>query len=101
MPDAMIMNTDAVISQNSDLVSAVLDEEVVLMSIRKGSYYGMDQVGSRIWELLEKPITFGRLLAEMEEAYEGDADQIRMDLVAFLEELKQEDLIVVGQSQAE
>jgi hypothetical protein len=37
-----------------EVLSSKIDEEVILMSIAADSYFGLEPVGSRIWELLTK-----------------------------------------------
>jgi hypothetical protein len=84
-----------IVSRNPDLVSASLDGEVVLMSIARGNYYGMDAVGSRIWELLENPLPFSGLMTALVREYEGKHARIQADLTAFLEELSNEGLVMI------
>jgi len=40
------------IHRDDTLLSAVIDGEVVLMSVEKGRYYALDAIASDIWELL-------------------------------------------------
>ena len=72
----------------------VSDGAAVLLSLEKETYFTLDEVGTRIWEVLqtEKTIqeTFELLLAE----YEVESEELRSDLVSFLSELLQSGLIV-------
>ena len=47
------LSLDSRIQRSSEPMQAELDNELVMMSVERGSYYGLDPVGSKIWELLE------------------------------------------------
>ncbi len=49
---------DTIIQRKSDLLFNEIDGEVVMLSVENSEYYGMDKVGSRIWELLKNTIMF-------------------------------------------
>jgi hypothetical protein len=78
------------------LLAANLDEETILMSIEKGAYYGMEETARRIWEFIESPHTVGDLCRQLVGEYDVEADVCRQDVIAFLEELRVEGLIVVA-----
>ena len=78
------------------LLATDLDEETILMSIEQGAYYGMEQTARRIWELVETPRTVADLCRQLAEEYDVEPEVCRKDVLAFLEELSSEGLIVVG-----
>ena len=77
------------------LLATDLDEETILMSIERGAYYGMEQTARRIWELVETPRTVTDLCQRLAEEYDVEPEVCRQDVLAFLEELRAEGLIVV------
>ncbi len=50
------ISTETIITQIEEIVASDIDGETVMMSIENGEYYGLDDIGSRIWELIEKPV---------------------------------------------
>jgi len=86
---------ETVLHRKGDLLFNTIDGEVVMLSIENSEYYGMDKVGSRIWELLEKPIRFTELIATLMEEYEVSEEQCREDTLAFLGKLTEKKLVVV------
>lgn len=72
---------------NSNVVYADLDGEAVLLNIETGTYYGLDAVGTRIWQLLsdgsQLEAVFDTLLGE----YDVPPDELRVDLTAFIDTL--------------
>jgi len=78
-----------------DLVSCDLDGETALMSVENGKYYAMDPVGSRIWALLEQARPVSAMCALLLEEFEVESSQCQDDVLAFLNELAQDNLIKV------
>lgn len=85
---------ETVIHRSPDLLTSEIDGEVVMLSIARGSYFGLDEVGSRIWDLLEKPIPVGRLVARLLEEYEVEPDRCRAETLSFLESLLDRGIVV-------
>jgi hypothetical protein len=69
-----------------------LDDEMVLLNLETGTYFGLDALGTRIWKLIEQGATeaaiFELLLAE----YAVEPPQLRADLSAFLDQLGEKGL---------
>jgi hypothetical protein len=57
------------LSRAQELPSREFDEEVILMSIDAGAYYGMEGSARSIWKLLETPLTFSSLVRELVQEY--------------------------------
>jgi hypothetical protein len=87
---------DTLLQRKGDLLFNQIDGEVVMLSVENSEYYGMDRVGSRIWELLEKPLTFKQLVGALMEEYEVSEEQCTADTLAFLNKLSDKKIIVTG-----
>lgn len=70
-----------------------LDGEVVMMSLEKGEYYGLNNIGSRIWELLSKPLSIRELAEKLVAEYQVNIDQCIEDIRPFIDELVQKGLV--------
>lgn len=81
---------------NGNLVSDMGGEKVML-SINKGKYYNLGEIGGEIWDLLEDGIVVQHLVEDLQSKYNIDKSQCQDQVIAFLEQLYQEDLIVVSQ----
>ena len=91
------ISMESVVNQIEDIVASDIDDEVVMMSVEKGQYYGLDSIGSRIWELIGKPIKVSELIADLLLKYDVDRETCERDLLAFLEELNEDGILkVVG-----
>jgi hypothetical protein len=81
------IDINARIARNEEIVSGKMDDEIVMMSIEQGEYYGINPVGSRIWELLEQPRTAAGLCDILLEEYDVPAEECRRDVLEFLRQL--------------
>ncbi|HSH40901.1 MAG TPA: PqqD family protein [Arenicellales bacterium] len=70
-----------------------VDGESVLLSLDKGCYYGLDELGTRIWKLIDRDLDSDQVVAAIVEEYEVEPEQARRDLDAFLSDLEQSGLI--------
>ncbi|CAA0082321.1 Uncharacterised protein [BD1-7 clade bacterium] len=52
---------------------ASMGTDTVIMSVVNGEYYGVNDVGSMIWKLLECDITFTQLVEKLSNHYGIDA----------------------------
>jgi len=91
------LNLNSMVKRSSEPLQAGLDDEVVMMSVEKGCYYGLDPVGARIWELLESPKKVSEVVDELLKAYEVEQEVCERETIAFLESLIEEDLAEVGE----
>ena len=89
------MNTIWQVSQK--VLSSKIDEEVILMSFEADSYFGIDPVGSRIWELLsEKPASINELVLLLVDEYEVDEETCRKQVQIFIDEMYTKKIIING-----
>ena len=89
------MNTIWQIS--TKVLSSKIDEEVILMSFEADSYFGIDPVGSRIWELLsEKPASINELVVILVDEYEVDEETCSKQVQIFIDEMYTKKLIIKG-----
>ena len=82
------------LQRHPDMVFSHIDDEVVMMSIETGEYYGLNPVASRIWELLEKPHTFKQLIDLMTNEFDIDETTCQKDMCTFLKQLIEKKLVV-------
>ena len=79
---------------NTEVLSSRIDEEVVLMSMEAESYFGLDPIGSRIWELLsQQPSTANELVVMLMKEYEILEDTCRTQVRQFIEDMLTKKLI--------
>lgn len=75
------------------LTAADLGGEAVVLDPQSGRYYGLNELGARIFELARKPRTVDRIMHALLQEYDVEAETLRADLLAFLQEMEQRNLI--------
>jgi Coenzyme PQQ synthesis protein D (PqqD) len=90
------INENIIISRQKDVVFNKLDDEIVMMSIKNGEYYGLDNIGSRIWEIIEKPVSVNQIADILKNEYAVSESQCKNDVNEFLNILLKKDLIQIG-----
>ena len=78
-----------------DVGATQLDGKVVMISEHHGKYYGLDEVGSQIWKLIEMPRTLAEICDELHGVFDVERPQLERDVVAFVSRLLDERLIEV------
>ena len=58
------------------VVVAELDNESVLLDVSSGLYYGLDEVGSRIWTLLNEALDVETIVSRLADEYEAAPDEL-------------------------
>jgi hypothetical protein len=87
---------DTVVRRDEDVVFAGLGEESVMLNVATGSYHGLSDVGTRIWELLEAPHSAAGLTQELIEEFDVDAAVCRAAVIDFLRALADRRLVHVA-----
>ena len=77
------------------IATADLDGEAVLLDVNSGKYFGLNEVGARIMELLQEPTSVGDVMNVLLEEFNTDKDSMSEDLQAFLGKMVEHQLIQV------
>lgn len=72
-----------------------LDGESVLLNLQTESYYGLDDVGTRMWALLTTNETIQSSYERLADEFEVSESQLRNDLRALIEELIEHGLVEI------
>jgi len=91
-----VITTDSVITQIEEIVASDIDGETVMMSVENGKYYGLDNVGSRIWELIERPVKISKLIDTLLEQFDVDRETCEKDVLTFLNQLNEDKILTVS-----
>jgi hypothetical protein len=84
-----------VITRTDEIISADMDGETVMMSIEQGNYYGLNPIGSRIWELIEAPVSVSSLCDTLQAEFDVCPETCQQDVLEFLNQLKNEEILEI------
>lgn len=83
----------SVIKRRDDLIAQEMDGELVMLDMQSGQYFGLDSIASAIWQHIDQPITVRNLCAKLESEYDVSHERCLEDVLLFLNELHQKELI--------
>jgi hypothetical protein len=89
------ISLDFTVVVSGNQVSSELGEEVAILDLKAGMYYGLDSVGARVWELIQRPKSIREIWNVLLEEYEVDPERCERDLLALLQKLVDEGLVEV------
>ena len=70
-----------------------LEGESVILNIDSESYYGLDDVGTRMWEVLIQSESIQAAFETLIDEYDVQSDRLRDDLAELIEQLAEKALI--------
>lgn len=90
------INLETVINKSLEIDDTDLDGEKVMMNLDKGEYFMMNEVGSRIWEIISEPINVKEIISTLRNEYEVDEETCKDTVIEFLGRLDNADLISIN-----
>lgn len=78
-----------------EVLSRVLDGEAVLLHLGSGTYFGMNEVATRAWEMIVAGTTFETLCESLEQEFEVEGVELESDLREFVDALRAKQLVTV------
>lgn len=81
------------VSQAAGIVTADMDGEKAMLDIEKGKYYGINVIGSRIWELIDSPCTVQEIVAALKSEYDILETDCQQDVQKFIKSLYAKGLV--------
>lgn len=73
----------------------VVGDETVLLELGSGRYYGLDPIGTRLWQLLVEMKSTEDVVAAASEEFDVAPAQLAKDIATLVSELAARKLVVV------
>ena len=80
--------------RSEEIVASNMDDEVVMMSIEQGKYFGLDPIASDIWKVLEEDKTAAQIVDAMVKKYDVARETCEEDVLAFLAQMQANNLVL-------
>lgn len=87
------MDLNQVITLSPDVISQEVSGETVLLDLNSENYFGLDEVGTRIWQLIEASGNLQEIYDTMLSEYEVDADQLLEDMEQLVVDIEKAGLV--------
>lgn len=90
------MDLGSSVKYSGDVLARTVEEEGVLVDLASGTYFGLDEVGNRIWELVGKRGLVSQILDAIVDEYDVERAVAERDLLTLLGQLEAKGLIQVS-----
>jgi len=94
-PNRVSVDKHIILQREENQLFSQIDNEIVLLSVKNGEYYSLNEIGSAIWEMLTKPMSVERLINNLTENYEIEYLDCYMDTIPFIEDLLEKGVIKI------
>lgn len=90
------ISRQTVVVANKDHLSCNLADEAVVLHLASGAYFGLNEVASAVWTLLQTPHTVAEIEAAVLSRYEVEPEQCASDLARLLQDLARAGLVEIS-----
>ena len=84
--------TDAV-RVPDDVIVRELNGEAIILDVVRGEYFGLDHVGTRIWQLCEEHGSIHAVWEALQLEFDAPSEELRSVLLEFVNELSSKGLL--------
>jgi hypothetical protein len=86
----MTIELSTVVVRTAGLLTAPVDDEIVILNPGRDNYVGLDAVGHAVWNLIEQPYEVAELCRKLSQDFDATPEQIAADVLPFLSEIADE-----------
>ena len=77
------------------LFTQSIDDEIVILDTQSEEYFGLDEMGAVMWEELRQSGSLEKLFNSINEAYDVDMEQLKVDILHFVQSLADAGLVQI------
>jgi hypothetical protein len=85
----------SIIKKSGDFLMSILDNEAVILGIESGMYVGLNEMGTKIWSMLDEPVMVSGIIDSLVDLYDEKETVIADQVIEFLSELFDKSLIAI------
>jgi hypothetical protein len=90
-----VLTRASTVVQSGAILQSEIGGEVVALDIDKGYYYGLNQVGSRVWALMAEPASVSSICGALLEEFDVDPATCASEVLELLEEMRTKGMLEV------
>jgi len=95
-----VISDPSVVVATKDHYSCPLGDDTIILDVRAGLYFSVDNVGALVWQLIQEPKSVKEIREAILETFEVAPEVCERDLVALLRELAAKNLIEIRDAAA-
>ena len=93
----MIDIWSATVRITPDVLHQELGGDTVLLNLANENYFGLDEVGTRVWQVLGETRNANDVVTRLIEEYDVPTEQLRADVARLITELAAAGLVSLGE----
>lgn len=74
-----------------------VEDQLILLNVRSGSYFTLNETARLIWECIDKKQPFEKIVEAVMEEYEAPKDEVLEDVTGTIENFIEEELLTKGE----
>lgn len=79
--------------QNKEVIQSSVGDEVVMLDVESGYYFGLNSVASVIWDMMKEKIELNTLVENLIKEFDVDKATCELDTLELLQEMKGKKII--------
>lgn len=87
------MAEESVVVASRNHLASQLGDEIVILDLDDGTYYGLNPLAAFVWELVQDPVSVEDIHLRILDEYEVDSGSARTDLLQLLHDLERLGLV--------
>jgi hypothetical protein len=91
-----VIPASARLSKATDILTAELDGELLLMDIGQGKYFGLKGTARQVWDLVHPACSLSELCGQLREQYHAPPGKIESDVLVLVDTLVDQKLLIVS-----
>ena len=89
------MNLQSTFAVPAQVMTRQVGAETVVLDLASGTYFGLDPVGARVWQLVEQGKSLAEVCDVMIDEYDVARGELERDTLALAAELAEKKLVTV------
>ena len=81
---------------NDDVLFQELQGEAVLLNLKSGVYFGLDKMGTRVWQLMGQNEILSGVLKAILQDYDVTEERCSKDLLDLVAKMQEHGLVTIG-----
>jgi len=96
MGNSVVLSLSTKVYKNKNIISNQIDGETVIMRIEENDYFQLDETGTFIWNIIDKPISVIEISNKIIEHFGISREQSENDMLNFINELSRKKIVITG-----
>lgn len=90
-----MLNLDSIVQRDPGVMAAEAGQDLVMVNIANGMYYGVSDIAREVWVAIEHPKKVSDLIDDLLATHNVDRARCEAEALSFLEDLLNEHLLQV------